>query len=211
MGSRVTATPSTPGPRVPGCSSLPNTQIRTTGSRAGNYANQEPTWGSLFSKNDLNTWGVFLVTGSHPDTRQSTGDRKQPVEMGRDRVLLTPPCPYHRCLYPHMTAPRTMLAPGRGWGKELQSDTRLCASVSSSMQWEKHYHPDRIAVGPMPGTCRHSTIELPALCGECMRKEPVTLKELRLQLKLLVGLSPERCVYVCTCRHIPHFNQGAQK
>lgn len=211
MGSRVTATPSTPGPRVPGCSSLPNTQIRTTGSRAGNYANQEPTWGSLFSKNDLNTWGVFLVTGSHPDTRQSTGDRKQPVEMGRDRVLLTPPCPYHRCLYPHMTAPRTMLAPGRGWGKELQSEPgsvpqfpHLCNGRNTIILIELLWDPCQEHVGIQPLSF--------LLCVEkCMRKEPVTLKELRLQLKLLVGLSPERCVYVCTCRHIPHFNQGAQK
>lgn len=74
-------------------------------------------WGSLFSKNHLNTQGVFSGPGSHPDAKSKqgvrglpAGDTEQPVETGWDTALQTSPGPWSRGPNPSDNGQRRELA-----------------------------------------------------------------------------------------------------
>lgn len=98
---------------------LPPLQVISEPQEAGPASVQTKSqdWGSLFSKNHLNTRGVFSGPGSHTDAKSKqgvkglpAGDTEQPVETGWDLALQTPPCPWSRGPNPSDNCQRRELA-----------------------------------------------------------------------------------------------------
>lgn len=109
-------------------SSLPPCTVRSEPQEAGPASVQTKSqdWGSLFSKNHLNTQGVFSGPGSHPDARSKqgvrglpAGDTQQPGEAGWDPALQTPPWPWPGGPSPSANCQRRELAREPSWGREV--------------------------------------------------------------------------------------------